>query len=104
MKTALDILHKYFHHFKSERTRDIVVKAMETYANQSKWISVEDRLPEVDIPVLCLQSSGFEHKIWEQMILIYDGINFVDIDELTLEISEGYYLNITHWQYLPEKP
>ena len=33
MKTPLEVLHKYFHHFKSERTRDLVVKAMEDYAN-----------------------------------------------------------------------
>lgn len=32
MKTPLEILHKYFHHFKSERTRDLVVRAMEDYA------------------------------------------------------------------------
>lgn len=33
MKTPLDILHKHFHHFKSERTRDVVVKAMSEYAH-----------------------------------------------------------------------
>lgn len=33
MKTPLEILHKYFHHFNSERTRDLVVRAMEDYAN-----------------------------------------------------------------------
>ena len=32
MKTPIEILHKYFNHFKSERTRDLVVKAMEDYA------------------------------------------------------------------------
>ena len=32
MKTPLEVLHKYFHHFNSERTRDLVVKAMEDYA------------------------------------------------------------------------
>ena len=34
-KTAEQILHKYFHHFKSERTRDLIVKAMEEYRQQS---------------------------------------------------------------------
>ena len=33
-KTAEQILHKYFHHFKSERTRDLIVKAMEEYRQQ----------------------------------------------------------------------
>ena len=32
MKTPLEILHKYFHHFKSERTRDLVIRAMMDYA------------------------------------------------------------------------
>ena len=32
--TAEQILHKYFHHFKSERTRDLIVKAMEEYRQQ----------------------------------------------------------------------
>ena len=34
-KTAEQILHKYFHHFKSERTRNLIVKAMEEYRLQS---------------------------------------------------------------------
>lgn len=32
MNTPLEILHKYFHHFNSERTRNLVVRAMEDYA------------------------------------------------------------------------
>lgn len=54
MKTAEQILHKYFHHFQSERTRNLIVKAMEEYrlqppaspvmsAEQVDWESFRDK-------------------------------------------------------------
>lgn len=44
-KTPLQILHKYFHHFKSERTRDVVVKAMKEYAVLFHQISIKTKKP-----------------------------------------------------------
>lgn len=44
-KTPLQILNKYFHHFKSERTRDVVVKAMKEYAVLFHQISIKTKKP-----------------------------------------------------------
>lgn len=52
MKTPLEVLHKYFHHFKSERTRELVVKAMVEYASQKSEYNeqqVSDCTPEVNM-------------------------------------------------------
>lgn len=48
MKTPLEVLHKYFHHFKSERTRDLVVKAMEDYAT----IYHDNEVKKLNIPAV----------------------------------------------------
>jgi hypothetical protein len=48
MKTALEVLHKYFHHFNSERTRDLVVKAMEDYAK----IYHDSEVKKLNIPAV----------------------------------------------------
>jgi len=48
MKTPLEVLHKYFHHFKSERTRDLVVKAMEDYAK----IYHDSEVKKLNIPAV----------------------------------------------------
>lgn len=52
MKTPLEVLHKYFHHFKSERTRDLVVKAMEDYAK----IYHDSEVKKLNIPAVVGQS------------------------------------------------
>ena len=48
MKTPLEVLHKYFHHFNSERTRDLVVKAMEDYAK----IYHDSEVKKLNIPAV----------------------------------------------------
>jgi hypothetical protein len=48
MKTALEVLHKYFHHFNRERTRDLVVKAMEDYAK----IYHDNEVKKLNIPAV----------------------------------------------------
>ena len=48
MKTALEVLHKYFHNFNSDRTRDLVVKAMEDYAK----IYHDSEVKKLNIPAV----------------------------------------------------
>ena len=48
MKTPLEVLNKYFHHFNSERTRDLVVKAMEDYAK----IYHDSEVKKLNIPAV----------------------------------------------------
>ena len=56
----------------------------------SEWISVNDRLPEEDVPVLVWGSQGFA---------------FVDQRENgKWQIGTPHHANITHWMLLPEPP
>lgn len=77
----------------------------------SKWISVEDRLPEDDKAVLCKQvnnkdlmicrlSNNEWHESYEDIYAVGGWINsFVS----SVEDNECY-LRITHWMPLPEPP
>lgn len=108
MKTPLEVLHKYFHHFNSERTRDLVVKAMEDYANiyhdsevkklnipaVIHWVAISEKMPESGFCILLYSKSGgvaegawigakghFEQWRWNSIV-----------DD------------VTHWAELPESP
>lgn len=69
-------------------------QAWQARAKQSAWISVEDRLPELDKEVLVVWSDG--------EIGFAQRIN----DELESQIWDinNPNLHITHWQQLPEPP
>lgn len=60
MKTPLEVLHKYFHHFNSERTRDLVVKAMEDYAK----IYHDSEVKKLNI--LAVSGSSSPDDFWKQ--------------------------------------
>ena len=54
------------------------------------WISVKDRMPEENVPVLVWDSQGFA---------------FIDIHESgKWRIGTPHYAVITHWMPLPEPP
>jgi hypothetical protein len=71
MKTPLEVLHKYFHHFKSERTRDLVVKSMEDYAK----IYHNSEVKKLNIPVVMQRS--------EQLIDFFKWLNAYEKLEYT---------------------
>ena len=93
-KTAEQILHKYFHHFKSERTRDLIVKAMEEYRQQSyasqpmSAEQVEENAIPNDIDLLKLKellmfSDRYEISVqfWPNQVAVYiekDGVDLKD--------------------------
>ena len=54
-----------------------------------EWISIKDRLPEIDKDVLVVDCNIYE-------VCIYDGVEFRTIDY-------GYFYP-THWMSLPEPP
>ena len=71
----------------------------------SGWISVKDRLPEADVPVLVTYIGFNDNKpysdgiaIWSQELNGYNGgwAWTLDYSEVTVEI--------THWMPLPKKP
>lgn len=71
------------------------VKAFE--AAQPKWISVEERLPEVDMGVVCVAQTAWgpevtEGYFWKQSQMISP------IDEACA------FDKVTHWMPLPEPP
>jgi hypothetical protein len=52
-----------------------------------EWISVDDRLPEEDKPIIVFGKDGAE---------IYSGFHVMDFN--------NYYKDVTHWMPLPSPP
>jgi len=104
MKTITEILDeiapKYHHEnyemlicgvedFGLERITSALSEASEIYANQSKWISVEDRLPENRTYVLSFSPN------YNNIAEFKHGCFFEGLERL---------YNVTHWQPLPTTP
>ena len=72
----------------------------EGHAEKSKWISVEDRLPEIGARVLLCG------KYENQAIIAYCATGY--FDGITYREHWGADINgtaeVTHWQTLPEPP
>ena len=77
---------------------------------QSKWISVKERLPKEEwekickeqnaeiYPCLCYRRSSSHYDKWYVTKAYFDGEYFVDLDNI---IIDEY---ITHWMPLPKPP
>jgi len=120
MKTAEEILkERYPELYEDKTTFFTALSAMEEYANQSKWISVEDRLPEIGERALVIGWSSTDYRYSssvynndsepEQYIVVWDGKNSTTVAAIDDGAFCGNYQyicidNITHWQPLPEKP
>jgi len=61
-----------------------------------KWISVKDKLPDVDIYVLGYNISWGETQVVCRKSHSLQGYCFLD--------SDDYNVNITHWMPLPKPP
>ena len=101
MKTAEEILKSKLNPAiaitnNADYTFNKIIEAMETYANQSKWISVEDRLPKLNTEVICCD--GPKNSDVSTSYFVEGG--FYKIDENGVINS----FEVTHWQPLPEKP
>ena len=101
METAKEILTKYGIHLDSSieiaqirgNTFDgfkkyLITELLEEYANQSKWISVEDELPNDSQIVDCW------HKI---------GYRVTNVPFFNNE-KKNFKLAFTHWQPIPKPP
>jgi hypothetical protein len=74
----------------------LFLEVMEEYANQDKWISVTDELPEIGEYVTCHNTEG----CISTGRLLNNGFTmfFADGEQLAGELS------VTHWQKLPNPP
>ena len=72
----------------------------------NEWISIKDKMPEINTPVLCYQKNNYYQ--FKQIIAGYDGKFFRPFyngeDDNILLDGNSKYLQITHWMPLPEKP
>lgn len=71
-------------------------RAMDEYASQNKWISVTERLPEINVNVLGVQ-------VEEDSIYKYD-VEIVRLTEDGTWYKPWEIAKVTHWQKLPENP
>lgn len=70
---------------------------------ESEWISVEDRLPIDNKPILLYQK--VKHSQFKQVIGAYDNGKFNSYEsEFNDDLYKGYYNKITHWMPLPQPP
>ena len=106
MKTAEEFLKEnYYNLYRLLKAHETGFDFMEDFANQSKWISVEDSLPEHDNNVLAILNGNMEimaycnihedgetFKVWH---IVYDGLQGDPIYDDNYEP--------THWQPLPKR-
>lgn len=71
---------------------------------EPKWVSVEDRLPENDNPVLCWYLSGDGN--YYHTVGICLRFNFGYIWDVEIDANDCGYgcKKVTHWMPLPEPP
>lgn len=93
---AIEELHR-----ENESYANTINEASEILRNRlkSKWISVEDRLPEVDQPVMIC---AFGKSVGEGVYRGHDGFHHV----WKMYASSGTYWDgeVTHYMPLPEPP
>lgn len=80
------------------KERDILADAYQQLeAAQPKWISVEERLPEVDMGVMCVAQTAWGPEVTEGY--------FWKHSQMISPIDEGCAVDkVTHWMPLPEPP
>lgn len=109
MKTAEEILDETTHSiFNAMESADalfdkdqigVILLAMESYAAQSKWISVEMKLPPLDTAVWVwwypegdIEGYGTESELWN------------DGDKVVWGMGSAQNFRVTHWMELPAPP
>ena len=96
MKTAKEILQGFVNKQKEVHLDyATVLQAMELYANQDKWISVNDRLPEHRVMGISVDVIVFDGKDVFQDCYDYEFNNWC---------KNKYKSIVTHWMPLPEPP
>ena len=69
-----------------------------------EWISVKDRIPNDEIPVLVTYKSFVNDELLSDMIAAKSKGKWYWWDGTPLCISDEVLVEITHWMPLPEPP
>lgn len=107
MKTAKEILRIFL---TPPRTRvneieeEVIIKAMEIFANQSKWIDIKTAKPKKGAFILAygIEEGEIKGKSKDMQVGVIewmDGFGYLSADSTSM-----YMINITHWMPLPEEP
>lgn len=111
MKNAEEILKVIFENAGEHDTpKDIALKAMHEYAEQSRWVKVSERLPEFDVNVLVywkLEKSKTNGGGYYDMIEIASISSIShgkDWQSVEWRDSEYNSVNPTHWMELHTPP
>lgn len=76
---------------------DALTYIQQLEADQPKWISVKERLPEVDMGVVCVAQTAWGPEVTEGY--------FWKHSQMISPIDEGCAVDkVTHWMPLPEPP
>ena len=96
-RTFEEILESYHVQLGDNRRDESIAIAAEEYANQSKWISVKERLPNKNLEVLCYSESlGVISDRLTHILETGDAWFYGDREE--------YCTDVTYWQPLPNPP
>lgn len=64
----------------------------------NEWVSVKDRLPVIDVPVLCMKKSK------NYFIGSYIGANYTNGYAAFKHAEKDMTIGVSHWMPLPEPP
>ena len=86
-----------------EAYKEAALNAVEEYANQGKWISVKDRLPENR------SNEGWSHSLdvnilYEDNVVSTGSYRYLNIKEWADYLYNKRDKKVTHWQPLPTSP
>lgn len=87
---------------KSHQDNLIVCVICSGCLKNSNWISVKDRLPEINGSVLTASYSSDKDKYLIELVLFDDGYFYSIYD--AEEMTNDSHWEITHWMPLPEPP
>lgn len=98
MKKPQDYLKRCEGNFRNCTDYDDAIEAMEAYANQSRWISVEERLPEIGQKVLVYRPMASRTADEPCVMSIYSGISYHSPQQI--EHKFDCWCHPTHWRVI----
>ena len=79
------------------KTDEAMEMAISALREQPRWISVEERLPQLHETALCFKDGRMK-------IGIYMGVKYTDNVAAFRDFQNGFGFGVTHWMPLPGPP